>query len=220
MQRLGRIIYNVAMALSLLLCLACAGVWVRSGWVCDNFRLVDWPADLSSFRESTVRCSCGGLQFTSSRYKGYVEGNGDSPFFEHVSQAASEYPRFPTGYLPGRPIESRIQAALGFELVRDAKWRSGMDFQTSIAAGSLTLPLYFPTLLFALLPAHYVLRVRRRRRIAGRLARGCCPACGYDLRASAGRCPECGREAEQAQLPKQQRIEDQSLPQMNTDAHR
>jgi hypothetical protein len=32
-------------------------------------------------------------------------------------------------------------------------------------------------------------RIRRRRR---RKAAGCCPQCGYDLRASAGRCPECG----------------------------
>lgn len=195
MRRAGWIIYNGAVVVSLLLGLGTVGVWVRSGWVCDNFRLVDWPADRSSFRESTVLCSCGGLQFTSSRYKGYVEGNGDSPFFEHVSQAASEYPRFPTGYLPGRPFESRIQAALGFELVRDAKWRSGMDFQPNIAASCLTVPLYAPTLLFALLPAHYFLRVRRRRRIAARLARGCCVFCGYDLRASAGRCPECGRDS-------------------------
>ena len=33
-------------------------------------------------------------------------------------------------------------------------------------------------------------RDRRRRR---RADAGCCPECGYDLRASDGRCPECGR---------------------------
>ena len=39
-KRIGRIIYNGAMAVSLLLCLACAGVWVRSGWVSDALRMV------------------------------------------------------------------------------------------------------------------------------------------------------------------------------------
>jgi hypothetical protein len=38
---------------------------------------------------------------------------------------------------------------------------------------------------------------RRRRRIAG----GLCVACGYDVRASAGRCPECGAVTEPAPQP-------------------
>jgi hypothetical protein len=36
------------------------------------------------------------------------------------------------------------------------------------------------------------LRALQRFRRAGRLGRGLCPICGYDLRESAGRCPECG----------------------------
>jgi hypothetical protein len=44
-------------------------------------------------------------------------------------------------------------------------------------------------LAFGVLPAVQVRRWWRRRR---RFADGCCPSCGYDLRATPGRCPECG----------------------------
>ena len=54
-------------------------------------------------------------------------------------------------------------------------------------------PLWFPTLLTAILPA---LVVWRRTSHAGRRrgASRVCTACGYDLRATPDRCPECGKE--------------------------
>jgi hypothetical protein len=41
-------------------------------------------------------------------------------------------------------------------------------------------------------PALWCLLHWRRRSRLRRSARGLCPECGYDLRATPGRCPECG----------------------------
>ena len=42
--------------------------------------------------------------------------------------------------------------------------------------------------------ALHVWRARTVNRRNARALAGCCPRCGYDLRATPGRCPECGRE--------------------------
>ena len=54
-----------------------------------------------------------------------------------------------------------------------------------------SVPLLYPTLIFALLPAYALLPLHRRRK---RKKLGLCLKCGYDLRASKDRCPECGEE--------------------------
>jgi predicted amidophosphoribosyltransferase len=59
---------------------------------------------------------------------------------------------------------------------------------------AIVLPYWLTLLIGAAAPAWWLFGSHRRR-AARRVVAGCCPACGYDLRASPDRCPECGRAA-------------------------
>jgi hypothetical protein len=54
----------------------------------------------------------------------------------------------------------------------------------------LVVPHAYVFAALAVLPAVYLVKLRRRRRRADRV--GLCQSCGYDLRATPARCPECG----------------------------
>ena len=57
---------------------------------------------------------------------------------------------------------------------------------------SVNIPLWFPTVAFAALPAFTLLRIGSRRR-RWREKHGLCVACGYSLTGNlSGGCPECG----------------------------
>jgi hypothetical protein len=57
---------------------------------------------------------------------------------------------------------------------------------------SLILPLWILFCCALLAPGQSLLRMRRAFVRKQRRCRGCCPDCGYDLRATPRHCPECG----------------------------
>jgi hypothetical protein len=65
-------------------------------------------------------------------------------------------------------------------------WAFGFDHQTD-GSWSVTLPYWLLWLLLSF-PALVALKSWLR----GCQKPGCCPRCGYDLRATPDRCPECG----------------------------
>jgi hypothetical protein len=186
MNRAVRILHRLLTALSLLLLLATAGVWARSYWVSDAFI---WNVDSPDDRDHHwifLECSRGGARLAFRRDQS--EWSVPPDLSVHCVLRAEAYPLLENPQHAGLDQTYRSDDGLGFQwaTIGPSVFRPGLRLR------SLTLPLCFLCLLFAILPSHYWLRVRRRRRIVRRLALGCCIGCGYDLRASCGRCPECG----------------------------
>lgn len=94
-----------------------------------------------------------------------------------IQRANVLVPRLPASWkLWDSPIPARM-AYLEVRFVHDPN------------AWCLWLPHWLPMLLLSGLPIWQLVRRSRQR---GRVARGLCVNCGYDLRASGERCPECG----------------------------
>jgi hypothetical protein len=195
MPRAGRILYNLLTTISLLLLLTTVTVWVRSYWVSEEFLWKDRPDAKSQFDFRGINCSQGGIQFYA--YDILRSGNPSyhHPQFSHTQERATKYPVYEDWRDWYQPLDEQRFSAIGFEYIPKTFPRRRSSILPAGIVHTVTLPLYFPTLLFALLPVHYLLLVRRHRCRAKRISEGHCPACNYDLRASPDRCPECGLSA-------------------------
>src|SRR5437762_810418 len=117
MERAGRIIYDGAVGVSLLLFLATVGVWVRSYWVGDKLYWYDWPVDRSYVHYNAVESSRGGLRLCS----GGLEMSGwymeKEAHFRCFSEKAGSYPLFDGTVFVSPAPDSRRFTALGIEFV-------------------------------------------------------------------------------------------------------
>ncbi len=155
---------TVVTVMSLVLCLTTAGLWVRSYWIANG---LTWS------REATAP---GDLSRSWNDYE------------LAMARGTIQFSRF---YGLGPPSPScRIIYASPPDLLYQWTARGVLGFANGGGVcGQLkywNVPLWFPAVVFATLPVVWV--IPRRRKYAA----GLCAACGYDLRASAGRCPECG----------------------------
>jgi hypothetical protein len=172
--------FTIISALSLLLCGAACGLWVRSYWLSDR---LSWHTN-RGWR-------------TAYSAEGYV---AVSLYFGDLSGRSPDFygPRYERGDIgwPGNYLldldpdigDTRITRKWGgFAWYAIRKPGGGIRFAQAvvpcwcIAAATAVLPLAWTTSWW-----WSRIRVRRRNRL------GLCPACGYDLRASKHRCPECG----------------------------
>jgi hypothetical protein len=165
---LRRHLPNFVTLLSLLLCVATAVLWARSYRGCD----------------ALVRPAAAGDRVCVTSEFGVVVVELEGPVRGAV-QPGWEYFQSP---LPRRwPVRGGM---FGFEA-----YRGGVTHFVRLPPSSLrgiALPHGCLVLVFAALPARWLV-ARRRAAVARRRAEsGLCPGCGYDLRATPSQCPECG----------------------------
>ena len=175
-----RRVFNLLTALSLLLCVAVAGLWARSLVRQD---VVSYAGDAvwsleSGGGELRLRVDC----VTSHRRFEYHSGRPNSLRW----------------IMKGQRLEKRELRLLGFGYgtFRERmapSWRDPTGRMTPLWKVQIgSVPYWFILVLAAGLPVRSALKRRVRH---GRRRWGACTACGYDLRATPGRCPECGRSA-------------------------
>ena len=172
-RHVRRRLLNLLTALSLLLFVAVAVLWVRSYCRYDHVKYVGskWVYGVQSDRGLLIfnRYSVWN-DFARPGGAGsgwYIEsfgGAGGAPRPIHHYNAK----RYPKPWYRFKLHPPRLES----RWYRDA-----------------AIPDWVACLLAAVLPARWVLSVRSQRR---RLHAGLCPSCAYDLRATPGRCPECG----------------------------
>jgi rRNA maturation protein Nop10 len=177
-----RRLFTVLSALSLLLCVAVAVLWVRSYWVEDQWMLsATTLADgRARFRQYTLQLRCGTFTFIHRRLESV----------DPVSvRLAAEEPARRSGHF-----------TMGVSNCHSFWWHMRFSHGTAVnprgpwssVSKWVRLPAWMPAAAFAPSPAIWLVKFRRRSVAARRRVRGLCPSCGYDLRATPGRCPECG----------------------------
>ena len=91
----------------------------------------------------------------------------------------------------GSPRRARVTNNGGLaERIGLGYWRINPTFSPPVAIFVVGVPYALLVVVFAILPAHAVVRRVRRRQADRRV--GFCQRCGYDLRETPERCPECG----------------------------
>jgi hypothetical protein len=162
-----RRILNILAAVSLVLALAVAGLWIRSYFVNDY---VHWH----HYKNGSVDSLKGTLSVSSYVYGGvYRPPPVDIPIpmptwtYGVAQRPAKNFGgRRPRWYIIG--------------------WEEGPTFN-GYFGWTLTVPYW---LLFGLVSIAPIWRFRKRA--TGAPAEAICPTCTYHLRASKGECPKCG----------------------------
>ncbi len=184
LKRFRRILFNTLTAISLILALATAGLWVRSYWVREYI----------CYRPAR---SVVGQTSVSVAYKLDWSRGTFMAMEQTVVRLLPEAGGEPEAKLPR--LGWRFESDRGH--IPLAGWKpnwissppTGAATATSNPTGHRVLYIHaiYPLLLSLLLPLSWlILRVASHRRVTT----GKCVHCGYDIRANPAKCSECGHE--------------------------
>lgn len=177
--------------MSLALLLGVVTLWVRSYDGTDYVsRCQPLPSDGGAYpsRVSDVQVTRGHVRFSDGHNIVYWRAQPDEA-------ASLRRVAWGTGRLGKDHLDAVLPEQSANLLARLGFYRFESNWESSFAGSQRTgvsIPAWLFALILAILPARALLAWRRGLR---RRAAGCCPACGYDLRATPARCPECGHAA-------------------------
>jgi hypothetical protein len=205
-KSIGRYVLNACTALSLLLCVATAALWVRSYWRVDSLMLFPVEYQRTTLwidHRTTITQRSGRVYEADSRHGSlrllflyddggsYVRGEYPALWSSEDEEAVIERWSPTATHWPGFALEAR---PVPLFVYNGPAWMPGDPPLPPPPVGYTVRALYTPwlfwTFVTALLPA-WALR-HRLRRLPRQSARRCLH-CGYDLTGNvSGVCPECG----------------------------
>jgi len=173
-----RSLFNLATIISLILCIATMGFWIRSYWVEDMWWITHNESSIGPGRGRTLvsGSTYGALAIAWARPRP-LDGRKPGFFFSHTTYSDPGYPH----------INHMI--ARGWELC-GFLYSGGVT--TGAFDGLVVVPAALPVIIFGLLPMFWLLHLRKKRQINSRRKNALCTRCGYDIRATPARCSECG----------------------------
>jgi hypothetical protein len=163
---------NITAVASLVICLATAGIWVRSCFVSDRIGRVHHTPGINEDHHVYLRADHGVLT---------LSWGGDPPEnFSHIEWTYYGFDPTPRN----RAYQGDAPAAMR---VLGIGWENTRTLMTGESHSEFCMSM-MTIMAVAVLPAAAIaLRSALRPRGAD-----VCLACGYDLRATPERCPECG----------------------------
>ena len=200
---MGRRVFAFACLLSLLTCIVCGVVLVRSFWVADEWECYRYFADnvVATRRSFFLRTDHG------STYVAYRMVSGPATPAALTDRVDYHWQIDMPGLQPSwyfkPPTGRRLRPQWTVWDHAELLWASTAGPMGFSGFPQRQIILRFPTLLLvgivAILPlAHWRVRRRRKHRIDNRL----CAACAYNLTGNtSGVCPECGEPVKLVQAP-------------------